>query len=215
MIATRPRKVDLGNPAWISQLSRCIDAIDGDEFAPRLVAALRSATDFDYSVSFAYHLKEKPICLNHSFNPSEREIFVDDYIKGPYLLDPFFKACERQVDTGLYRLRDIAPDRFLQSEYYRSYYNRTGLADEICYIFYLPNDVAGAVSLMRSGKNTRFSAREFRLLESVAPIVTSLAKRRWQDVSDWFDERPDDLFHGRAGHAGRGRRNGAAGRRGT
>jgi len=184
----RVKKIDLGNPTWISLLSRCIDSISSETFPDRLVAALKSITDFDYSVAFVYHRNEKPVSLYDTFSDAERVVFVDDYLKGPYLLDPFFKACERRVDSGLYRLRDIAPDRFLQSEYYRSYYVRTGLAEEICYTFYLHNDVAVVISLMRSGDSQRFSAREFRLLESVAPIVSSLAQRQWQDVPGWFGD---------------------------
>ncbi len=183
----RAKKIDLGNNVWISLISQCIDSIGTEEFCARLVSALRSITDFDYFVSFAYHHKEKPICLYHTYSPAKRVVFVDDYLKGPYLLDPFFKACGRKVDTGLYRLRDIAPDRFLQSEYYRSYYVRTGLAEEICYTGYLSNGVAVVISLMRSGDSQRFSAREFRLLESVVPIVDSLAQRHWQDVHNWFE----------------------------
>ncbi len=183
----RTLKIDLGNATWLSLLSRCIDSIGTEEFSTNLVDALKSITGFDYSVSFAYHLNEKPICLFHTFSSNERVVFVDDYLNGPYLLDPFFKACERKVDAGLYRLGDIAPDRFLQSEYYRSYYVRTGLAEEICYTLYLLNDVAVVISVMRSGENQRFSAREFRLLESVGPIVNSLARRHWQDVPDWFE----------------------------
>ena len=114
-------------------------------------------------------------------------IFVDDYLKGPYLLDPFFKACGRQIDTGLYRLRDVAPDRFYQSEYYRSYYVRTGLSEEICFTFYLLHRVAIVISLMRAGESSRFSAREFRLLQGVAPIVISLAQRQWQEVPEKFN----------------------------
>jgi DNA-binding CsgD family transcriptional regulator len=183
----RAKKIDLGNATWISLLSRCIDSIGSDQFSDNLFGALKSITDFDYSVSFAYHQNEKPICLFHTFTPGERVVFVDDYLKGPYLLDPFFKACERKVDSGLYRLRDIAPDRFLQSEYYRSYYVRTGLAEEICYTCYLLNDVAVVISLMRSGESQRFSAREFRLLESVVPIVSSLVQRHWRDAPDWLE----------------------------
>ncbi len=188
----RSKQIDLGNATWISLVSQCIDSIDTEEFPARLVVALKSITDFDYSVSFAYHLKEKPVCLYHTFTAAEQVVFVDDYLKGPYLLDPFFKACSRKVDTGLYRLQDIAPDRFLQSEYYRSYYNRTGLAEEICYSFYLPNDVAIVISLMRSGKNSRFSAREFRLLEKVVPIVCSLSQRHWQEVPGWFESEESE-----------------------
>jgi DNA-binding CsgD family transcriptional regulator len=185
--AARVKKIDLGNATWIAWISRCVDAIGTEKFPEYLVAALKSITDFDYSVAFAYHQNEKPISLYHSFSPAERTVFVDDYLKGPYLLDPFFKACERRVDSGLYRLRDIAPDRFLQSEYYRSYYVRTGLAEEICYTFHLLNDVAVVISLMRSGESQRFSAREFKLLESVVPIISSLARRHWRDVPDWFE----------------------------
>ncbi len=168
-------------------LGRSIDAIGEEAFPQTLVDALKSLTDFDFSVVFAYYHSERPFCLFHTFSPEKRIIFVDDYLKGPYLLDPFFKACSRHVDTGLYRLREIAPDRFYQSEYYRSYYVQTGLSEEICYAFYLPKGVAVVISLMRSGESSRFSVREFRLLGSVVPIVVSLAQRHWQDVPEKFD----------------------------
>ena len=183
----RTKNVEAGSPAWLSMLGRSIDAIGDEAFPQILVDALKSLTDFDYSVVFAYYQSERPFCLFHTFSPEKRIIFVDDYLKGPYLLDPFFKACGRHVDTGLYRLREIAPDRFYQSEYYRSYYVQTGLSDEICYTFYLPKGVAVVISLMRSGESSRFSAREVRLLESVVPIVVSLAQRHWQDIPEKFD----------------------------
>ncbi len=183
----RTKNVEAGSPAWLSMLGRSIDAIGDEAFPQILVDALKSLTDFDYSVVFAYYQSERPFCLFHTFSPEKRIIFVDDYLKGPYLLDPFFKACSRHVDTGLYRLREIAPDRFYQSEYYRSYYVQTGLSDEICYTFYLPKGVAVVISLMRSGESSRFSAREVRLLESVVPIVVSLAQRHWQDIPEKFD----------------------------
>ncbi len=183
-------KIELGNAAWISLLSQCIDAIDTDKFAQNMVNTLRSVTDFDYSVAFAYYQNAKPICLYQTFSLTKRIVFVDDYLKGPYLLDPFFKACDRRVDTGLYRLRDIAPDRFYQSEYYRSYYVQTGLSEEICYTIYLLNGVSVAISLMRAGGKPKFSAREFKLLERVAPIVNSLAQHHWQDVHNQFEADP-------------------------
>ena len=191
-MTTRPKRTtngDAGSATWVALLSRCIDSIGAADFPQRLIDALKSITDFDYSVIFAYYQGNTPLCLFHTFSPEKRVVFVDDYLKGPYLLDPFFKACGRQVDNGLYRLRDVAPDRFYQSEYYRSYYVQTGLSEEICYTFCLRNGVAVVISLMRSGERSRFSAREFRLLGSVASIVVSLAQRHWQDVSGKFDLR--------------------------
>ena len=102
-MATNPRrrqKIDLGNAAWISLLSECIDSIGTEAFTGSLVNALKSITDFDYLVSFAYHENEMPVCLHHTFSAAKRVVFVDDYLKGPYLLDPFFKACGRKGETG-------------------------------------------------------------------------------------------------------------------
>jgi len=192
----RMKKIDLGNAAWISLLAQSIDSIGIDRFSSNLVAVLKSIADFDYSVFFAYHHNEKPICLYHTFTPAKRAVFVDEYLNGPYLLDPFFKACARNVNAGLYRLQEIAPDRFYQSEYYRSYYIQTGLAEEICYIVYLPNGVAVAISLMRAGHNSRFSAKEFKLLNSVAPIIDSLAHRHWQEVHKIFEAEASSLESG-------------------
>jgi DNA-binding CsgD family transcriptional regulator len=192
----RTNDVEAGSATWTVLLSQCIDAIATENFPQTLIDALESLTDFDYSVVFAYYHSERPLCLFHTFSPEKRAVFVDDYLKGPYLLDPFFKACGRRVDTGLYRIRDVAPDRFYQSEYYRSYYIQTGLAEEICFTFYLSQGVAVVVSLMRSGDSSRYSAREFRRLDLVTPIVVSLARRHWQDVPDKFDtETADNESH--------------------
>ena len=199
VIATNSRqatKENLQDMDWISLLSECIDSIGNHNFCENLVAALKTIADFDYSVAFAYHQNEKPICLYDTFSPAQRVVFVDDYLKGPYLLDPFFKACGRKVDVGLYRLGDVAPDRFYQSEYYRSYYVQTGLAEEICYIFYFQNGVAVAISLMRSGDNSRFSAKEFRLLNRVVVIIDSLAQRHWHDLHNKFEDEHSECAAG-------------------
>lgn len=172
--------------AWVDCLAATIDNLGARDFPSSLVAALKTITVFDNSVVFAYYKNEKPVCLYHTFPPRQQIIFVDDYLKGPYLLDPFFKACERKVDVGLYRLADIAPDRFLQSEYYRSYYIQTGLSEEICYTFYIRDDVTIVISLMRSGENAKFSARDFRQLDAVTPIIASLARKHWLKIPDRF-----------------------------
>ena len=183
----RSKKNQFGQSSWVLSIAECIDSLGSQTFSLNLDKALRTIADYDYSVSFAYHLDERPLCLYHSFSTANRAVYVDDYLKGPYLLDPFFKASSRKVDSGLYRLRDIAPDRFYQSQYYRSYYIQTGLAEEISYTLYPVDDVAVVISLMRSAESTKFSAREFKLLESVFPIVDSLSRHHWQGLSQRFE----------------------------
>ncbi|MCP4070282.1 MAG: helix-turn-helix transcriptional regulator [Hyphomicrobiales bacterium] len=185
-IAKRAKIAEPGGADWVTSLSKCIDLSGLEGFPETLVNSLKILVDFDNSVVFSYYQNKKPHCLFHTFSPEKSVVCVDDYLKGPYLLDPFFKVCVKKVDAGLYRLGDIAPDRFYQSEYYRSYYRRTKLADEICYTFYLDKGIAIVISLMRAEESSRFTAREFRQLGSVAPIIVSLARRHWMEVPERY-----------------------------
>jgi DNA-binding CsgD family transcriptional regulator len=165
-----------------SDVGAVIAAIGTPEFPARLVAALKAMTPFDHSVMFAFRGDGRPLDLYDDFPASKRRIFVTTYQEGPYLLDPFFLASVRGVVPGLYRLRDLAPDRFYQSEYFRSYYVQTGLSEEIGYFVPLAGGLTAVISLMRTVQSPAFSAREFRDLGGVEPIVRASAARQWGDL---------------------------------
>ncbi len=107
---------------------------------------------------------------------------MTDYLVGPYLLDPFYLAAQRPMRPGLYRLRDLAPDRFYQGEYFRNYYARTGLAEEIGFFIDIAPATVIVVSLMRAER--AFSTRDIRALQELAPVVLASARRHWVGVSD-------------------------------
>jgi hypothetical protein len=107
---------------WHQGLAEAIRGLDTPRFAPSLARALRRVAPFDYTVIFGYRGEERPLDLHDDFGPDKRGIFVTVYQAGPYLLDPFYHAARGDIEPGLYRMRDLAPDRFYQSEYYRSYY---------------------------------------------------------------------------------------------
>ena len=79
-------------------------------------------------------------------------------------------------------MRDVAPDRFFHSEYYRSYYRRTKLAEEICYVNALPGGMMLVISLMRAGTSPCFSDRDMRKLRTVEPIVHAATSEQWRDL---------------------------------
>ena len=158
---------------------------------PRSVAALlRHVAPFSYAVMFAYQGTNPPLDVYDDFPPNKRKILVTDYQAGPYLLDPFFLAATQPVAAGLYRLRDLAPDRFYQGEYYRNYYAQTGLAEEIAYFVDLPGKAILVLSLMRAEKP--FTQREYRALQALFPFVAAIAARHWAGLSQQFrtDQRP-------------------------
>ncbi|MDU8926465.1 helix-turn-helix transcriptional regulator [Alisedimentitalea sp. MJ-SS2] len=174
-----------------------IDAIGTESFAQALSDALTGIASVDYTVVFGYLGAARPMDLFDDFPRGKRKVFVEDYQEGPYLLDPFYLACGNQVVPGLYRIKDLAPDRFFQGEYFRSYYARTGLAEEIGYFIEMPDNAIVVVSLMRAQK--AFSAKEFRQLGEFWPVVQAACQRHWGDLAIQFgvdaDNSSDESLH--------------------
>ncbi|MCL5776117.1 LuxR C-terminal-related transcriptional regulator [Limibaculum sp. FT325] len=183
---------------WHEGTGRVVAALRTPDFAPRLVEALGTLVAFDHSVMFAYRGDARPLDLFDNFGMKRREVFVSIYQDGPYLLDPFFQACRNRVAPGLYRIRELAPDRFYQSEYFRSYYVSTGLAEEIGFIVALPSEVRVVISLMRAGNRPAFSEREMRRLREVEPFVLAAAAANWESLASRFeggeDARKSDIL---------------------
>ncbi len=164
-------------------------AAEGTEaFPARLAAFLRTIAPYDFTVIFGYRGAAQPIDLFDDFPAGKRAVFVTDYQAGPYLLDPFYLAATKPVAPALYRLRDLAPDRFYQGEYFRSYYIQTGLAEEIGFFIDTGRNTMVVVSLMRSKKP--FSSREFTALARAMPVVEAAAARNWQSLAEAFDRPP-------------------------
>jgi DNA-binding CsgD family transcriptional regulator len=170
------------DPAWHQHFATALAALETPDFAPSLLRALACVAEFDFSVTFAYRGEAAPVDLHDDFPADRRDVLVTDYQAGPYLLDPFYHAGRDGVPSGLHRMRELAPDRFYQSQYYRSYYARTGLAEEIGFFLAPGNDIRLVISLMRDGHRTIFPAREVHRLQIVAPVVIAAAERNWRSL---------------------------------
>lgn len=180
----------MSQPHW-ALAAEVVAALDSPALPQTLAEMLRHVAPFSYTVIFGYRGADRPIDLYDDFPPGKRKIFVTDYQAGPYLLDPFFLAASRSTAPGLYRLRGMAPDRFYQGEYFRSYYVQTGLAEEIAYFVTLPDHSTLTLSLMRAEKP--FSQKEFAALEAVFPFVAATARRHWPGLDQKFGKSGSSL----------------------
>jgi DNA-binding CsgD family transcriptional regulator len=172
-------------PYW-ALAGEVVAALDSPALPKILAELLRQVAPFSYTVIFWYRGADRPVDLFDDFPLGKRKIFVTDYQAGPYLLDPFYQAASRLVRPGLYRLRDLAPDRFYQGEYFRSYYVQTGLAEEVAFFVTLPDQSTLTLSLMRAEKV--FSPKEFSALEAVFPFVSVAAQHHWRGLDQKFGE---------------------------
>ncbi len=170
---------------WGKLTGAVVAALDTPDLPQALAGLLRQVAPFSHTVMFGYLGTAQPIDLHDDFPDGKRQVFVTDYQAGPYLLDPFCQAAVGAVVPGLYRLRDLAPDRFYQGEYFRNYYVQTGLAEEIGYFVTLPQRAVVVVSLMRTERP--FTQREFAALQAVFPLVEAVVQRHWAGLARRFD----------------------------
>lgn len=170
----------------LSRIGAVIAAMGEDGFAPALTSLLQGVAPYTYTVVFGYSGAARPLDLYDDFPASKRRIFVSDYQEGPYLLDPFYLAATRPVPAGLYRIRDLAPDRFYQGEYFRNYYVQTGLAEEIGFFVDFPQGATVILSLMRDERP--FQNREMKALAELRPVVEAAIRRHWADLPARFDQ---------------------------
>ena len=180
----------IGDKVWNDSLAMTVGAIGTTGFAPALIEALTHVAPFNYSVIFAYCNSARPLDLFDTFTPAKRRVFVDDYQAGPYLLDPVFIAKPEAWGPGPHRVADLAPDRFPQSQYFRSYYVQTGLSEEIAFFAPINRETRVVISLMRdAARLPPFAARERKRLSSVAPLVAAASVQNWKDIEGRFSGR--------------------------
>lgn len=155
--------------------------LSDEVFGRLLLRLVRALAPVDEVVAFAYRDGGRPIDLFSTFKPPDYRVFVTLYQAGPYLLDPFCRTA-RDRRAGLFRMRDLAPDRFFSSEYYRTYYVQTGLAEEIGY--FVPVDGATVVfSLMRRESSGTFSDTELTPLRQADALIGDLVRLYWGGIA--------------------------------
>ena len=167
-------------------MSRQLDSIAelvahlGDETLPAcLTRVLCDVTAFDGIVVFDYRRSDPPIDLYDDLDPSPREITVTAYQAGAYLLDPFYHAHLNGVASGLYRLRDLAPSRFLRTAYYKTYYRRIGLIDELGFFARVADDRTIVVSIGRREPASAFRQAEIAGFRAVEPVIRAAVSQHW------------------------------------
>lgn len=125
----------------------------------------------------AFYPDAPPSVLHHTMSPRRARHYLDRYLAGPYLLDPLYQLALRRKKASMCRCRDETPDRFRSSEYYRQYYERTHLADEMDFLVETGSN--STLVLVVGRWETRFSRSDVAGLQLMEPIVRAAMLRIW------------------------------------
>lgn len=165
------------NPEWHVALAGLVKNNDDQGTANALVTVIGAAVDHNATCLLAFYRDAPPNVLHHTMTPRRAQHYLDRYLAGPYLLDPLYQLAVRRTKAAMCRCRDATPDRFRSSEYYRQYYERTHLADEMD--FFLDTDANSTLVLVVGRWETRFSRSDVAHLRLIQPIVKSAMQRIW------------------------------------
>jgi DNA-binding CsgD family transcriptional regulator len=173
---------------WSRGVSEILAALESSQFDRVVLKAISRLVQIDFTVAFAYRGRVRPLILCCTVEEMYRRVMLDDYVSGPYLLDPFFHAALSGTKSGCHRLSSFAPDHFRQSEYYRKHYHRTEIGEEIGFFFELPDHVTGVLSVLRWRQRSPISRPEFSILQAVEPALRAIFIKRWSDASKRMDK---------------------------
>ncbi|MEH6576991.1 MAG: helix-turn-helix transcriptional regulator [Amphritea sp.] len=165
---------------WHKDLALLTESLRLNTFPEILCETLGKIVNFQHSIFMTYKKGHAPIFLYDNYTPEQRELTLNTYMKGIYVLDPFYTAITQNKPAGIYRLIELAPDSFEQSDYYQDYYKNLKLEDEIGVFLDLTDDVTLIVSLGRSSGLSSLTRGERNILSTVFPVIRSLTREFWR-----------------------------------
>ena len=151
-------------------------------FAAALGNGIRELIEAD-DVSLIRYPDAGPPAIEYTLPPKRRgKTTLDRYVKGPFLLDPFYRAAQVDGRFGVFRLSALAPSGFKESEYFRTWYHECGFQDECGLLLKLDSGSLN-LALGMTGSSHRFSKRQVDRLEAVFPAVEALVRRHWNPLT--------------------------------
>ncbi|SDH49204.1 helix-turn-helix transcriptional regulator [Roseospirillum parvum] len=175
--------------AWMAGCAELVARLERPDFAAAFTALLRQVVPVDTLLVTFYFRDRPPRTVYHELPPELVALCVDTYAAGVYRLDPFFQTFEAGIADGVHRLRDLAPDNFYRSTYYRTFYRDTGAEDEMGLFRRLDANRGLVVSLARAPGARPYGVAQRRRLEAAFPLLITAACRHWEDAASrhWED----------------------------
>ncbi len=165
---------------WYDLLGHLIDHKGDEQFHPLLISVLKKITPFEHTAIIAYPDETRPIHLYNDLPGEQVKLSLDTYFAGAYLLDPLYNACQTHLEEGYYRLRQLAPDEFYQTEYYRTYYQGTRLKEEVGLLVEVSASMRVVVSMGIRDPAKSLSNADLAMLDMIWPLLVVICRQHWQ-----------------------------------
>jgi DNA-binding CsgD family transcriptional regulator len=199
--------------AWAAASAEIVDHLDEPILPALLARALSTFIAYEFSVIFIYCGNANPIHIHDTFpNPAARAGLIN-YVKSTYVLNPFYTAYQRGLASGVYRMRDLAPDGFFDNDLFQKYkisgtsseeigYLTDGWPagqEELCVALEMGNNECAEITLSRKSDLGGFVDKDIVNLSPIIPFLAAAFRRYWRQARFTYlastpDTRTDDAF---------------------
>ncbi len=166
---------------YSQHLARLIPAVGEAAFPELLVGLLQKLVSFDDATIVVYPGTDLPIIEYFRIPEDGGVSTLDNFVRGAFLLDPFYLAATRDRKFGVFRLRDLSPSSFRDGEYYKSWYRNCGYQDECGFLIPLGTEGFINIALGKTTQRAKFGKREVAIFEAILPIVDILCQQHWEN----------------------------------
>lgn len=168
--------ISLQNIAWHQIVGSLIDQLDDRNFWVKLIRQLRKAITFDSWVVLLFSNNTPFVFAESPTAEGKKDQLFKDYLRGFYLIDPFYIDNREKLASGLFLLDDVAPEYFEQTEYYQRYFRLNVVADELQLNYQIDTKRTLCISL---GSRQRFTIEQIATIQLIKPWLLSLMKQRF------------------------------------
>lgn len=167
----------------MSNVAQLINRIAEPEFFSAISDYLYDSVQCHSLVIMIYDQSHMPEVLFNGVKEKTPRTFEKVYLTGAYLLSPLFQA-HKDKRIGCFRLKDISPDAFFSSEYYKCYYEPSGLTDQLFYLHPLIQDKNKNQTLVVSLGliNKAYSTSEFQCFAQQVDVIKAAINKHLQLV---------------------------------
>lgn len=138
-----------------------LDALEGN---------LKKICAFNDFIVFLYRQHTKPLILTTNLGMDWITNRLSDYSEGLYLLDPYYQKAAAN-ECGFFRLSDISPEEYFESEYYNHFYKHTNIIDETRFVVSVDDGTSIQVLAARTDASPKFQDLEIASLGIMQPLV--------------------------------------------
>lgn len=174
---------NISSMAAIGGLAHLVDCVDDLKFCEALAGVVSGCLDYDNFIILAYSGATTPKELfRQCDSPICYAQIGETYLSSHYVLDPFYTGHQKKVPRGLYRIDDLAPDKFKSTTYFLEYYAKTTLVDEIALFAYTRTGWTITACFGRDHiSDRRFERRQLAELGKIAEVICALMERHWAE----------------------------------